>query len=91
MKIKLHNSLCKIDNEHIRFIFDDKMFIPLRSGFLILRYRITDFSPFLYFYPRTKEFEKSNGFGLNKRLSDPNWWKKSSTEWKEMKNENQIA
>ncbi len=80
MRIKLHNSLSK--KSDFRFLFDEKMIFHLSDNFLRFRYRIDDWDYFLRFDPETKEFEEWYGFGVNRKLPDPDWWKKEI--WKEI-------
>lgn len=82
MKIKLHNSLGKINNPDY-FLFDDKIFIymNLKYKMLFINHNIEDSAFFLRFYIKTKNFDKAIGFGNvtnNSRLT--RWWKKIKWE-----------
>lgn len=80
MKIKLHNSLAKINKKHSLFLFDEKLLVRTSgSYYLFLTYNMDDKSYSLYFYPETKKFEE---FRKNEKKSNPEWWK--IYEWKEM-------
>ncbi len=83
MKIKLHNSMSKIDKGiGFRFLFDEKVLLSFRNNYLILCYRMDDRHYFLRFDPDTKEFGEVSGFGRNDRYSNPDWWEK--VKWEEM-------
>lgn len=83
MKIKLHNSLAKINKKNSLFLFDEKLFVRISSTYsLWIPYDMFDRSYFLYFYPETKKIEEGFGFGKNDKESDPYWWKK--WEWEEV-------
>ncbi len=83
MKIKLHNSLNKIDKGiGFWFLFDEKMLLSFHDNYLKLFYRIDDYYFFLRFNPKSKELEEFYGFGRNDKNPDPDWWK--DFKWKEM-------
>ncbi len=86
MKIKLHNSLGKINKEYdIWFLFDEKMIFYLSGDFLRFRYQIDDWDFFLVFSSNTKEFEEWIGFGKNTKQK-LNWCKDFGWNWEEMGN-----
>ncbi len=63
-------------------LFDDKILINFGINELQIGYRMDDYCSFLRFDSKTKEFEKITGFGVNRKNSNPKWWK--MYRWKEM-------
>ncbi len=84
MRIKLHNSMGKVveNSNRYHFLFNEKIFVSLSEQQFLLTYRIDDKYGFLVFFFDTKEFEEWYGFGINRKLPDPDWWKKEI--WKEI-------
>ncbi len=82
MKIKLHNSLAKVDNS-LNFLFDDKVTLYLYEDKTSFTYQIDDYCAFLRFSSETKEFVELVGFGLNKK-DDPLWFKGPLWDWTEI-------
>ncbi len=67
-----------------RFLFDDKMLINSHPNYLHFYYRIDDCREFLAFNSDIKEFVELLGFGINRKLPGPFWWKDPDYDWKEM-------
>ncbi len=86
MKIKLHNSLGKIDIKNSWCIFDDKILIDFSFTKISLNYTINDSFCFLKFDFRKKEFKYDEGFGSGKQHPFPCWWKNPcwGSEWKDI-------
>ncbi len=85
MKIKLHNSMEKMDHSSRRvYLFDEKIKIIVFTDGIGLTYQIDDFHYFLNFYPDTKKLEEGIGFGKDHRNPNSEWWKDSCYQWKEI-------
>ncbi len=82
MKIKLHNSLCKIENEKC-FLFDQKVSMFILDNKLRIRFHVNDFAFFLFFDLYYKQLKPCSGFGESKKQK-PKWWKDFGWKWKEM-------
>ncbi len=90
MRIKLHNSMGKINRDYnLRFLVNESLYIRLSCRSLLLFYRINDDYPFLRFSPETKEFKKDVGFGKDHRNPNSKWWKTYSWKWKEIGKEDE--
>ncbi len=85
MKIKLHNSMSKVDRNDLRFLFNNKIFLSSHDVFLRVYYQFDDNYCFLKFYHKTKEFEEGMGFGGNYKILDPIWLKIHRYNWKQRK------
>ncbi len=86
MKIKLHNSLGKVNENSNRyhFLFNEKIFVSLSEQHFLLTYRIDDKYCFLVFFFKTKEFEEWFGFGSNRKNFLPKWFKGPVWNWTEI-------
>ncbi len=87
MRIRLHNSLGKFDNEFLdpAFLFDDKIFIYKSENCLFLKHCIDDSFYYLSFSTDTNEFKEGYGFGECTKTDDTVFFKDPEWHWKEMR------
>ncbi len=85
MRIKVHNSMGKIDIfSRTVYLLDEQVSIFVCKDKISLTYRIFDFFYFLRFSPDTKEFEEDTGFGISYPVTNSGWWRESEYGWKEV-------
>ncbi len=86
MKIKLHNSLCKKEENPSfnLFIVNNVILGNPLENVLRLRYHPKDSFPFLRFSEETKKFEEGLGFGEKGNEEDIGIFKRKNYCWTEL-------